>query len=586
MHVFGVGCGLELEQRLVLREAVERVGREFRLDPDTSWALESGPLLAAGVHHAPAAAGARQYLSASGRVAFLFDGLPAGGYDAAELGRRWSSLAAELEGQFCVVRLDLDAGELELLTDPLGIVPVFHGARGAAHVISNHASVVAAALRLTAPDPLALASFVALGWAVERRTFIDGVRALAGGSVHRIGAHGLRSSTHFGPATVARNRRRVEIGAVAGELIGLAQGAASAGGPVRCALTAGHDTRVMAALLRAAEIPATYYTAGEASSMDIELAVELAARFGLAHELQHTDGVQRDWTAAAGRFVTQNDGLVSLIQLGDYVPLDHPVAALQTTFWGVGGEIGRAGTGPLSNVSPNLPVVSRIPQAQRRLLARKIDDGGLLSSAGRALVADYLDALIDARLAEGWPARELSEAFYTFERVASWGSTGPRRAAGVSDLFSPFCTRPFVEYCFSLRPAERYLELPHQRLIAALDAELLAHRFQVPFPRGRPGLVGLRATRRLLDALRGARHGGESGRGYLDGWLDDHRALLGELARAAPVIGELVDLSRIDSAPRDALLRLASPLWLLAGPDAAAGPYAANSSASPAQNRS
>ena len=568
-------------------KAVADLGGEFRLDPGTlrQTRSRSGTMTAVAVHHAPDAVGRRRYVAAWPERVVMFNGLPIdatgsfSAWDASELDRRWPSLPSVLEGQFCVVRLDLEADRIDVLTDPIGVVQVFYGRRGDAAVVSSSARAVASALELDALDPLAISAFLALGWAVERRTFHAGVGALSGGSLHEIGAGGVRSRQHFGSSTTARRGARPSQRAdLARQLVGLSAEAVRAGGPVRCALTAGRDTRVMAALLRRASVTATYYTSGEAESTDLVIARELAERFGLAHEPEPDIDPDEVSAAQTSRFIRQNDGLASLVQLVDYIDLDRPVHELGITFWGVGGEIGRAGSGLLNNVAPNLPVGSRLATVQRRLLRLKIDDAGLLTQSGGGLVLGFLDRFIDERRREGWPTREVSEAFYTFERVASWGATGPRRAAGRSDLISPFCTRPFVDYCFSLTPAQRYLEAPHRRLLEEIAPEFLEVRFELPFKARNPAWAGLLASRQAWAGARTRRRHGVAGtvppggqESFLDRWLGSQVARLETMAEEAPdLVWDLIDRDRFTTwlrddadrvATRDSLLRIATVLW-------------------------
>lgn len=519
MHVFAIGIGLDNGAAGRLRRGVIDVGHEFQLDPQTLWDASSSAnaLTVAGLHHSERSIGRRRYVTFSGEEIALYDGLPVDGsgsliaYDAEQLLQHWRSLPELLEGDFCAAHIDLAGGAVEILMDPLGMLPVFHASVGPSAVISTSASIVASVLGLHRPDLLAIASFVAFGWAMERRTFLAGIRALPGGCVHRLDGAGLRSSQHFGPASlVARKRGSISAATLAGELERLTSAAVGAGAPVRCALTAGRDTRVMAAILRSIDAPATFYTAGESDSIDVILASELAARFGLDHQVQHAHESQRDWTRAAIRFIRQTEGLSSLLQLVDYIELDQPIDRLGVTLWGLGGEIGRADSA-LRKLSPNLPLLSRLPPVQRRLLGLKINDHGLLTDDGRELVAQHLKRFAEERLREGWPTRELSEAFYTFGRVTCYGAGGVRRAAGTSDLFSPFCTRPFMRYCFSRSPAERYVEAPHYRLLSCIDPPLRDHRFERPFPPQHSWRVPTLATRELWHTLRsGGRRGSRS----------------------------------------------------------------------------
>jgi asparagine synthase (glutamine-hydrolysing) len=589
VHVFAVGIGLDHEAAGRLRRGVLNVGHEFRLDPRTLWEANSptSVLCAAGLHHSERSIGNRRYVASSGQEIALCDGLPLDGsgsliaHDAEQLLRHWRSLPELLEGEFCAAHIDLAGDAAEILVDPLGMLPVFHASDGRSAVISTSASIVASVFGLRRPDLLAVASFVAFEWAMERRTFLAGLRVLPGGCVHRLDAGGLRSSQHFGPASlVPRKRGSISAATLTEQLERLTSAAVDAGGPVRCALTAGRDTRVMAAILRSIDAPATFYTGGEPDSIDVLLARELAARFGLDHEVQRASESQRDWTLAATRFMCQTEGLSSLVQLVDYIELEEPAERIGVTLWGVGGEIGRPGSA-LRKIAPNLPLLSRLPLVQRRLLDLRIDDGGLLTDDGRELVATHLQSFADERLGEGWPTRELSEAFYTFGRVACWGAGGVRRAAGTSDLFSPYCTRPFIRYCFSLSPGERYLEAPHYRLLSRIDRPLRDHRFERPFPPQRSWLVGPLATRELWHTLRsGGRRGGGGETPtaqeppFLTRWLAARTQILSEVADSADSeIWRLVDRGQVMGLLRpgcpdlpaytDALLRVLTPLWFL-----------------------
>jgi asparagine synthase (glutamine-hydrolysing) len=593
VHVFAIGIGLDHDAAARLRQGVVAVAREFQLDPQTLWEAISptGVLTAAGSHHNERAIGERRYVARLATEVALYDGLPIDGsgrvsaHDARQLLQHWTALPESLEGEFCAARIDLAADAAELLMDPLGMLPVFYGRVGRAAALSTSASIVASVLGLRRPDHLAIASFVALGWAMGRRTFLADMQALPGGCVHHMDAEGLHTSQHFGAAALAgvkhAKSRKLSANAVAEQLQHLTSAAIGAGGPVRCALTAGRDTRVLAAILRSIGAEATYYTEDGPDWMDAIIGSELAARFGLPHEVYRASESQRDWTQAADRFIRQNDGLSSLVQLRDYQELDQPIDRLGITLWGVGGEIGRAGAGAVSNVSPNLPILSRLAFVQRRLLASKIDDQGLLTGDGRALVARGLQSFLDDRLREEWSVRELSESFYAFERVACWGATGVRRVSGTSDLFSPYCTRPFIRYCFSLSPSERYLEAPHYRLLGHLDPALREHRFESPLPPQNRWLAPALATRQLWRTLRSnQRHGGarevsaDKKPPFATRWLEAHTQTLRELVDTAdPEIWQLVDHSQVmrllqpDCADRpsytETLLRIFTPLWSL-----------------------
>lgn len=598
MHAFVIVVDLRDIHNDRIDRALAGIAREFMLDPGTGWRASSasGRIRVAGVHHATESARPRRYVFREGSRAVWFDGLPVDARadfeaaDAGELARRWADLPERIEGQFVAAELDLERESVELLTDTLGLLPAYVAGRNGGMVLSNSASVVASLLALREPDRLALSSMLALGWAVERRTLLEGVRALPGGAVHRIDRSKLSSRSHYSSSeVVARRQRRgrncLDVSDVAGDLVEVTRAAVRGKSPLVAPLTAGRDTRLMMALTLRTPAEIEYYTGGQLGDADVVFAERLAREFHLQHRVESRRPEAIDVETAA-RFVRQNDGLIPLHQLGDHIELERPVERLGVTLWGVGGEIARAGTGDISALAPNLPVLSRLVEVQRRLLARKVDnDAGLLTPQAAQLVVDYIDRFVDERRAEGWPTREVAEAFYAFERVGCWGATGPRRAAIARDVFSPFATRAFIDYALSLRPAERYLEAAHYRLLGTLSVAARDSPFEVPFAAQQPGRVPFEATRRLLKSWRGQRRRRNakataySGETYFAGeWFEQHVDHVRELFSAAqPALWELLDRGRLQqllaASPSqraehlEALLRATTVAWYLALPN-------------------
>jgi asparagine synthase (glutamine-hydrolysing) len=494
-----------------LAQEVAAAGEVFVLDPATAWAARSrnGTILAAGVHHSPARSGPRRYVARSDSKVTWFDGLPVQcdgrfpGYDAGALAHHWDTLEETLEGQFNAAQIDLENEQAEVLLDSLGLVQVFVARKGRGVLISNSETLISSVAGLRSPDALGVSSFLGLGWAVSDRTLTGEVRSLCGGARHKLTPAGLESRRSFGPQSIPRREAdRMTPRELASRMTSLTAAAVHGMGRVGCALTAGRDTRVLVALLQAAGEHALYFTGGRSDSPDVVIAREIAERLDLEHEVVRHDpaSASLDWTDAAARFVRQNDGLVSLLQLPDYIDLTVERPPLGVKLGGVGGEIGRAGTGELTAVAANVPLMRSSVRVQRKLLAMKArNEAGLMTGDATEELRRYLDAFGEERLDEGWRPYEISEAFYTFERVGQWGASG-RRLAGTDDALLPFCSRAYINYCFSLPSADRYLEAPHYRLLTALSPTLRDHRFESPFATQRRWHAPVRATGQLLRA--------------------------------------------------------------------------------------
>lgn len=262
---------------------------------------------------------------------------------------------------------------------------------------------------------------------------------------------------------------------------------------VRCSLTRGRDSRVVAAAMIAAGARATYYTDGEGESDDIRIARRIATEFNLVHEvtLSEATSVADHWAQLSRRTIEQNDGLISLHQAVDALHLPNTALRYTVTIGGVGGEIAR------NYYSDPKYLFGRRGKGRDaavdflcfRLLSNKV---GLIKpdvvATARASVADSVDALLD----DGFGWIDIPDAFYGFDRVRRWAGTQTRKLEMVTDCFMPLCTRPWYRAAFSVNAAARWSEqIPHD-----LIAHLVPGLEQVPLEREgwRPRRAAVGAT--------------------------------------------------------------------------------------------
>lgn len=153
--------------------------------------------------------------------------------------------------------------------------------------------------------------------------------------------------------------------------------------------------------------------------------------------------------------------------------------------WGIGGEIGRR-----YYATPEWYLVGTGDGRARDLLSRRMvsDANGLIRPEAVDLAATHVRNWFDDMRAEGFRPMDIPDAFYTYERVRRWAGSNSRKSRPVGDIFSPFCTRPFVEAAFSLHALYRYSEPIHYEI---LRLSPLLHR--IPFQKEpwRPQMPGL-----------------------------------------------------------------------------------------------
>jgi asparagine synthase (glutamine-hydrolysing) len=526
-----------------------------------------GRVAFAAMAHPRDRTGPRRYFARRGDQVVVYDGLPLPAYDAEQLLERWGE--HELEGVFSALRLDLAAGEIEPLLDVFGMAKLFRAERGEGVVLANSVDAIRVLTGAGELDPVGVSSMLGFGWAAGGRTLLRDVRVVEGPVTPRSAVPRENTST-----LTARD--------VAQSLTSLASTTTDVR-PLTCGLTAGRDTRVVLAVALASRLDVDYYTSGRPSDPDVVIARELAQTFGLRHKTI-TPEVPPDWTAATTGFSAQTDGLASLAVVSDWIDHQGMSGPIGLKLWGPGGEIGRAG-----NIGLAIPFGATTPglrssvEVQRRILHRKVADyGGLLTREAVATTRDYLDRFIGERLAEGWRPRELSEAYYGFERVRYWASAGVRRASVATDLWSPFVSRDYIEYCFSLTPQERSVEAPHWRILSALDERLRDHRFEYPWRAQRPRLASVAVGRDVARAALKSvfRRGGTDGSrepAFDQEWVEAGLPHLRELTVSFPdaPVWSFVDRARLQqlldgprgprAAAAEGICRALTLLWWLHG---------------------
>ncbi len=578
MQLFAVACrAAGTVQELDVEGAIARAASAFpQLAGGETLAGRSadGRLAFAALAHPRGLAGPRRYAERRDDVVTLFDGFPVhregrfAAHDAALLHDRWHEGASMLEGIFSAVRIDLRTAEVECLTDAVGMAKVYVARDGEGWLLSNSVEAVRALAGLDAPDHVGVSALLSLGWPGSR-TLVRGVEPLAGGTLHTLTADRHDERPYLTAEAVAprNNAHRIDGAELLAARLRTTTAAAVAGVPeISCPLTAGRDTRVLLALalsLGLREID--YYTSGIPDEPDVEIARMLAGHAGVAHRLV-TPELPRDparWTEVTARFVAQTDGMATIHGISDHVDHGERPAPIGLKLWGPGGEIARAG-----NIGMLIPFASQVPgvrsswEAQKRTLATKTSTlDGVVRQEAVEETRRYLREFADARRAEGWRSREVLEAYYAFERVRNWGSTGVRRVSGATDLFSPYISRDFYEYAFSLSSGERYMEAAHHRLLSILSSDLRDLPFEKPWKPQRPRLAPLLAVRGVADAaatrLRdrlgrrsppvagGASESGDFGRAWFEAGIEQHRELCASEPQSP--LWDYVDRRRLDA---------------------------------------
>jgi asparagine synthase (glutamine-hydrolysing) len=447
-----------------------------------------GPLVVA-MRTSDTALGGRTYSAMDGSHLVMYDGVAVdpGGHIAAhssdDLARHWDELLDRLEGQFVVARAS--PRSLEVITDPLGLYPVYYWQRDRTWLVSNSVAVLRAITGERSWDPVGLCSDAVAGWTMDDRTLTANIRVMPGGHAWSIGSDAsLTKRKYFDRAELARLSRaannRPDTPALLRTIQSILRHASGRGGQLVCALTAGRDTRLLAAVLKSEQLSAQYVTGGDLDSEEVSGATRVAEAYGLDHIVEDCslEAIVDRWSDLAWRIVRENDGLVNVWQAHNLAYTPTSVTSLNTFLWGIGGEICRSFYGvPLLNwAGANVEEV--VLRVTRLNLPQPI-----ARPTAQAATLDQVRAFVREATDEGFPADDLLDVFFTYERLRRWAGANLRKYSPTAEVVTPFCTRPYMRASFQFDALHRWTEPMHYQMLRMLDRRL--HR--MPFQSGQRG---------------------------------------------------------------------------------------------------
>jgi asparagine synthase (glutamine-hydrolysing) len=128
-------------------------------------------------------------------------------------------------------------------------------------------------------------------------------------------------------------------------------------------------------------------------------------------------------------------------------------------------------------------------------------DTELLKQETRQLALKSVRETCQGFLDDGFEPLHVPDAFYIFDRVRRWAGTNARKVSPICDLFTPFCTIPYIETALAMPLSDRIAGRFHQELIRATTPALLDFPYDKP---SRQPLPKLGAKRVIAQTVREA----------------------------------------------------------------------------------
>lgn len=171
---------------------------------------------------------------------------------------------------------------IEAATSLVPADPVYYAETDDLHVVGNRALLVhLVAHGRVEYDVLALQSMARQGYFLSEEAPFTGVRALPPDSTLQV-SHGIRRIT---TKDLPSGDSRTGVEDLASALLDALAPLRATPEPVRLTLTGGRDSRLIAAMLHAADIPFTAATYGTDRDPDVVIARKVAKRLGIDHQV-------------------------------------------------------------------------------------------------------------------------------------------------------------------------------------------------------------------------------------------------------------------------------------------------------------
>ncbi len=202
------------------------------------------------------------------------------------------------DGDFLIFMLDRRSGEMCVLNDVLGRLPVYYHEAGGKIIVSRELRFITNLLDEVRFDPMAIAQYLLLGHPLGNKTLFDGILRLDPASMMRMGP--LRGKLQiecllrFDMEELEERGLDTEChaGMLVESLCGSCRRRADVSGDILVALSGGLDSRTVAACLKKSEIPFTSITfldsRGTARS-EAPLAREIAEALGCEWRMFHKE---------------------------------------------------------------------------------------------------------------------------------------------------------------------------------------------------------------------------------------------------------------------------------------------------------
>lgn len=400
----------------------------------------------------------------------LADGIVSGSLSLAEIG-----------GYFNV--LHVDSGTVLAANCLSRIEPIYWCAHNGNVVIGNKAALVQALARKSIDfrfDLDALISLSLIGWPLHDETPYEGVHVLDNAQEIRIapgGTYRIRSyrELYTSNEPIEEKQKAILYEEICEQFrLGL-ESLRPFVSSVKLLLSGGKDSRVMAAMVAAYDMPFFCETAGSPESRDVIVATEVGRLLNAEHRFTpprtSTEIPRVDIFQMLKRTVSQADGMTNV---ADPIYPAKPKATVNLS--GHAGECFRGGYDMLR--TGNRPPITSPDIARTFLKNLSLPQSRELLKQSAIERQQHINELVFEKFkSTAFPTDHFYDYMYTVYRVGRAMSSMRQGAAYGAFAYSPFLNDHVLDLCFRLPLEDKKQDRAYFNLLKILKPELAYHRF-------------------------------------------------------------------------------------------------------------
>jgi asparagine synthetase B (glutamine-hydrolysing) len=372
-------------------------------------------------------------------------------------------------GQFNAISYRRDANELTVVTDRVGMRPLYYATDGRAHVIASEIKVVVAALGISNDlSPVGILELVAFGHNIQDRTVLERVSVLPAGTVFSFGAGGVTKRAYYRFAYTRSPRRRTarEWGESISDCLKTnVRKYLQGDGRKAIFLSGGLDSRFVAGAIARQGSPIQALTFGIPGSPEVVYAQEIARVLGMPHTvLTHS---QNYLSRTLRKVVERAECAAPFFHTGsvDY----HDEMALHADkllvgFCGdilSGGHLKRQMFEPVSREAMTDLIFRRALLVTKREIATILNPG--LVERHWAEFMESFRASVEA--IHGQEGPDLADVWDMDNRQRRFTFSSPKVDRYRFEIIAPLLDRSFLDLMTTLPPHARWKQLAYRHAI-------------------------------------------------------------------------------------------------------------------------